>query len=115
MEKYDYIKAVAADIVDYAHENEMEFKDEKELDSWLKQEEFRDDDSVTGNSSGSYYCNSWKAEEALCHNWDLIQDMVQAYDLITYSPETLDVACRLFVLPGAKLFAKRVLMNEITD
>lgn len=29
------------------------------------------DDSVTGNASGSFFCNAYKAEEALAGNWGL--------------------------------------------
>lgn len=74
MERYDYRKALEEDIMEYIDSNfgrailcEMYKEDayEKLYDElWVA-------DSVTGNASGSYYCNAWKAEEAICHNIDL--------------------------------------------
>ena len=43
------------------------------------------DDSVTGNASGSYTCNTWKAEEYLCHNMDLL-----GYALFEFGCENVD-------------------------
>lgn len=68
MENYNYLEAVTADVLDY-------IKDEIDLAEWKGnrdglEEKLNDDlwtvDSVTGNASGSYYCNAWRAEEALC-------------------------------------------------
>ena len=60
------------------------------------------DDSITGNGSGSYWCNAWGAEEALCHNWNLIRDMVSEYmtdiSINKFSPEQMDVSIRCFLL-----------------
>lgn len=59
-------------------------------------------DSVTGNASGSYYCNAWKAEEALCHNWDLLADALEEFggdtDILRQGPEACDVTIRCYLL-----------------
>ena len=59
-------------------------------------------DSVTGNASGSYYCNSWRAEEALCHNWNLLADALDEFDgdrdILRQGPEACDVSIRCYLL-----------------
>lgn len=37
------------------------------------------DDSVTGNASGSFFCNAYKAEEALAGNWDLAAEALEEF------------------------------------
>ena len=63
-EMYEVIK-------DYI-ENEVNFEDYE--DRYDLEETLRDDlwadDSVTGNASGSYYCNSWKARESVLANME---------------------------------------------
>lgn len=71
-ERYDYEESVKSDIKDYFKEH----LDDGERITPRKRDELYDDifvsDSVTGNASGSYYCNSWKSEESVCHNLDLL-------------------------------------------
>lgn len=60
MDWSEYQEEVKADAIEAIKEN-LEY-----VDSW---DEMYDslfvDDSVTGNCSGSYYCNSYKAEQAV--------------------------------------------------
>ena len=60
------------------------------------------DDSITGNGSGSYWFNSWKAEEAIAHNWDLISEMASEYmmdfSVDNFSAEEMDVSIRCYLL-----------------
>lgn len=101
---YNYREHVADDIRDYIQEN-------VELEGWKGrrdelEEALQDDlwtaDSVTGNASGSYYCNAWKAEEALCHNWDLLADALEEFgsdtDILRKGPEACDVTIRYYLL-----------------
>lgn len=39
------------------------------------------EDSVTGNASGSYTMNMLKAEENLIGNWDLLEEAINEFDL----------------------------------
>ena len=71
---YNYHDAIKSDILDYIRDNFTADEIAEKLagrDEW--EQELNDDlwtaDSVTGNASGSYYCNAWKAEEAIAHNW----------------------------------------------
>jgi hypothetical protein len=106
MEKYNYFEAVKNAVLDYINENEIKVttsnKDELE-------EQLHDDlwanDSVTGNGSGSYFFNTWKAEEALCHNLDLLGEACEEFgstaDLLKDGAEACDVTIRCYLLPQA--------------
>ena len=111
MERYDYLEQVTSDVKDAIYERydvnelavELEDRDsfEQELndDLWC-------DDSVTGNASGSYYCNAWKAEESLCHNLDLLGEALQEFGcspdyMAENGAEACDVTIRCYLLPQA--------------
>lgn len=104
MEKYNYREAVKDDVLDYIRNeiNFTDYEDMEELYEYLDDRLFADD-SVTGNASGSYFCNSYKAEEALCHNWDLLVEGLEEFgmnhtDALWKDPEALDVTIRCYVL-----------------
>ena len=87
---YDYNEAIREDIREY-------IKNEIDLEEWRGnrdglEEKLNDDlwtvDSVTGNASGSYTFNTYKAEEYICHNLDLLA-------------EACDVTIRCYLLSGA--------------
>ena len=107
--KYDYLEAMTADVLDYIEENIdlTEYADAEELESFLN-DELWTADSVTGNASGSYYCNAYKAEEAIAHNTDLLieaieefGDDVESYKKALQSPEYADVTIRCYLLGQA--------------
>ena len=106
MEKYDYLEQVTADTKEAILEN-MEywnFDDREELEE-VAHDELWADDSVTGNGSGSYFFNAWKAEEALCHNWDLLADAIEEFgdntDILRQGAEACDVTIRCYLLGQA--------------
>ena len=79
-ENYNYLEQVTTDAKE-AIIDDMEywsFDDRDELEE-VAYDELMLYDSVTGNGSGSYYFSTWKAEEALCHNWDLLADAPGEY------------------------------------
>lgn len=39
-------------------------------------------DSVTGNGSGSYTFSTWKAEEYLAHNWDILTEALEEFGML---------------------------------
>jgi hypothetical protein len=106
MEKYNYFEAVKNAVLDYINENEIkvttsnkdELADSLNDDLWAN-------DSVTGNGSGSYFFNTWKAEEALCHNLDLLGEACEEFgstaDLLKDGAEACDVTIRCYLLPQA--------------
>ena len=96
----NYIKEVASDYMDY--EDMDELRDSLYDNLW-------DEDSVTGNGSGSYTFNREKAKEYVSDNMDL---MVEAYkdldsieslvdDLEALDFETIDVTIRCYLLSQA--------------
>lgn len=100
---YDYFSNICQDIRDYIAENITlsDFSGREELEETLN-----DDlwvcDSVTGNASGSYYSSSYKAEEALSHNWDLLAEALaefgESVDVLGKGPEWCDVSIRCYLL-----------------
>lgn len=123
MERYDYREAVKSDVLDYIRENYTE----NEIYTALAEE--RDDfaeklhddlwicDSVTGNASGSYYCSTWKAEEAIAHNLDLLGEVLEEFGcgpeyLIERGAEAADVTIRCYLLYSAIAEALEELEGE---
>ena len=119
MFKYDYFEVMKADVLTYIDENYTE----EELREHLKDrddfyEKLYDDlwvcDSVTGNASGSYTFNTWKAEENLCHNLDLLRDALEEFGgdflkALKEGAEYCDVTIRCYLL-GSVLY---VVLNEL--
>lgn len=72
---YDYKENICADIMnvidDYGPEN---YKGNRDGFEELLNEELWTCDSVTGNASGSYTFNTWKAEEYVTENTELLND-----------------------------------------
>ena len=99
--RYDYEQVMKEDITDYIKEN-YSAKEVLDLDYDTLFEELWVADSVTGNASGSYYCNTWKAEEAICHNLDLAQEAFEefGYEGIPFDKgaEYIDVTIRCYML-----------------
>lgn len=106
MERYDYKKAVMADVLDYIMDNEInvyaenreEVEERLNDDCWIS-------DSVTGNGSGSYTFCAWKAEEYICHNLDLLGEACEEFgstaDILKNGAEACDVTIRCYLLARA--------------
>lgn len=61
------------------------------------------DDGVTGNASGSFFCNAYKAEEALAGNWDLAAEALEGFGDSDVNPfkqgaEWVDCMVRCYLL-----------------
>ena len=107
MEKYDYFKAMREDVLNYIWDNftNDEIADNLEnADEWGERlhDEMWIADSVTGNASGSYTFSTWKAEEYICHNLDLLADAVEEFggniDVLQSGAEACDVTIRCHLL-----------------
>lgn len=112
---YNYFEAVKADVeqwiednMDIAHDIECgQFEDRDDIEQYLN-DTLWTEDSITGNASGSYYCNTWEAEEALAHNWDLIEEVAETFGYnpevrsgYEYGAEWWDVTIRCYYLGSA--------------
>lgn len=101
MTKYDYREAMKEDIRNYI---EWEGIEEADFD------ELYDDlfvtDSITGNGSGSYTFNRWKAEEYVIDNMRLAAEAFREFDdtkrfvewLEAENFEAIDVTIRCYLL-----------------
>lgn len=104
MEKYNYMEQVTADAKEAILEN-MEywnFDDREELEE-IANDKLWADDSVTGNGSGSYFFNTWEAEEAICHNRDLLSEACEEFgqdigEAFRRGAEFCDVTIRCYLL-----------------
>ena len=98
---------MAQDIKEYIRENESEFEG---LDIDELRDKLYDDlwtvDSVTGNASGSYTFNSFRAEEYIKDNLDLLGEAYEELstpedlgrELIDQNYENMDVTIRCYLL-----------------
>lgn len=106
MEKYNYFESVKSDVLDYIEENDIKVTTSNRDDI---EQELNDtlfcDDSVTGNASGSYTFSTWKAEENLCHNLDLLAEALQEFgcdaEYLEKGAEACDVTIRCYLLGSA--------------
>lgn len=106
MERYDYLEAVKEDVLNYINENNIVVTSENrdEVEQELNDRLFVSD-SVTGNASGSYTCNSWEAEEYICHNFDLLGEALTEFgcdmNYLEGGAESCDVTIRCYLLGRA--------------
>ena len=106
MEKYNYLENVTNDAKQAILEN-------MDVWEWHNREELEENandwlwtaDEVTGNGSGSYWFSTYKAEEALCHNWDILADAISDFggdvDVLRQGAEACDVTIRCYLLSQA--------------
>lgn len=106
MERYNYFAAVKEDVLSYINENGIVVTSENrdEVEQELNDTLFTCD-SVTGNASGSYTFNAWKAEEYLCHNWELLVEALTGFECdmsyLERGAEACDVTIRCYLLRQA--------------
>ena len=124
MERYDYLENMTADVIDAIEErytpDEIREHLDDDRDDFAQEltDDLWTDDSVTGNASGSYYCNAWRDEEAIAHNWDLIADFIDEWDcadILRKGPEAIDVSIRCYLLGQAIDAALDELDDEIPE
>ena len=122
-ERYDYLEHMTADVIDaikerYTPDEIREHLDDRDDFAQELNDDLWTDDSVTGNASGSYYCNAWRAEDAIAHNWDIIADVIDEWDcpdILRKGPEAIDVSIRCYLLGQAIDAALDHLDDEIPE
>ena len=116
MKTYNYLENVTADAKQAILENlkYWNFSNRDELEE-VANDELWCDDAVTGNGSGSYWFSTYKAEEAICHNWDILADAISEFgedvDVLRQGAEYCDVTIRCYLLSQAISAA----LNELEE
>lgn len=120
--EYNYFEAVKADVLDYIRE-EIDLAEWKGNRDGLE-EKLKDDlwtvDGVTGNGSGSYTFNSYRAAEYLAHNWDTLAEALREFgqddvNAVEKGPEWCDVTIRCYLLGQAIGEALDELADELEE
>ena len=100
MSTYDYYSAVKTDVIEYLKENGLQDRETVYDNCFIS-------DSVTGNASGSYYCNAYKARESVYsgNNIDILIEAIESfgdqtedYKKALTDPEYADLTIRCYVL-----------------
>ena len=121
MEKYNYIKNMTEDVLEYIRTTYTEEETREKIQArydW--EEELHDElwafDPVTGNASGSYTFNTWRAEEYIAHNLDLLAEAMAEFgddsDALKKGAEWCDVTIRCYLLWNAIAAALDTLEEE---
>jgi hypothetical protein len=118
---YDYREAMKEDIKEYLKDN-YSSEELKELleDHEAFKETLNDDlwvtDSVTGNASGSYTFNRWKAQEYVTANIELLHDAVQEFceDAVTIGEKFLDEEWEWFDVT-IRCYLLNSIISEVLD
>jgi hypothetical protein len=112
---FNYNEAVKADVLDYIRDNYTAEEIAEKLedkDSFAEElnDELWTEDSVTGNGSGSYTFNTWKAKEFVFDDPETVQEALKEFcvDAETVAEKFLyedweyfDVTARCYCLSGA--------------
>lgn len=113
---YNYRTEIKEDVLQYIKDNVdlTDYETIEELEERLN-EDLWTEDSVTGNGSGSYTFNRYKAEEYLMHNLDLLAEALEEFgssmDVLKNGAEACDVTIRCYLLGQCIIDA----LEEIED
>lgn len=121
--KYNYREAVTADVIDFIHEeiNAADYENREALSEFLN-DELWTCDSVTGNASGSYTFNAYKAKEYVFADPDTVAEALQEFcveaktiadKFLSQDWEYFDVTARCYVLGQAIEAALDSIENEL--
>lgn len=106
-----YLDMIEDDVREWINDNVDldEYKGNRDALEEKLNDELFNEDSVTGNASGSYYCNAYKAEEDIANHWDLLAEALEesGYDdlpapkMLDKGPEFCDVIIRCYLVGEA--------------
>jgi hypothetical protein len=129
MKKYNYKKAMLEDVLEYISEH---YTQEELLEELEDKDDFFDKlnddmwicDSVTGNASGSYTFNTYKAKEYVEGNLDILREAIEEFcvepkifmeKFLDEEWEHFDVTIRCYLLSGAIREALSELEEELEE
>lgn len=104
MKKYNYLERIKIDVRNFIEENDIvvTVDNREEIEEQLN-DMLWNDDTITGNETGSYFCDTDRAAEAIALNWDLLAEALEdfGYENIKNGPNFCDVLIRCYLLPQA--------------
>ena len=111
MKSYNYLEAVTADVIDFIRDevNASDYENREALSEFLN-DELWTWDSVTGNASGSYTFNAYKAKEFVFADPDTVSEALREFcvdaetiaeKFLSQDWEYFDVTARCYVLGQA--------------
>ena len=124
MERYNYLEAMKNDIREYigweySEEEQRELVADKEAAAEKLNDELWTADSVTGNGSGSYTFNTYRAEEYIAHNLDILAEALREFgcdvDVLEKGAEWCDVTVRCYLLNRAIYETLNDLENTLSE
>ena len=121
---YNYLEAMIEDVKEVIRNeyDTTEFTDREEFEERLN-DDLWVSDSVTGNASGSYHCNSNKSMECVLDNMDLLKEMCGEFGVdnetigkkfLEGAWEWMDVSIRCYLLGQAITEALDDMEDELT-
>ena len=102
---YFYKLEMVDELESMIKDSDIDFTGKNRGEAFEELQDLAFDRDLTGNRTGSYWCNELKAERALLGNYDLVQDALDDFGMESVdspeliSGEHLDVLVREYLLP----------------
>lgn len=105
-----YLNMIEDDVREWINDNIDldDYKGNRDAIEEKLNDELFNEYSVTGNASGSYYCNAYKAEEDIAHHWDLLAEALEKFgsnisatEMLDKGAEWCDVTIRCYLVDEA--------------
>ena len=102
---YNYKEEMVDELESMIKDSDIDFTGKNRGEAFEELQDLAFDRDLTGNRTGSYWCNELKAERSLLGNFDLIQDALDDFGMESVdspeliSGEHLDVLVREHLLP----------------
>ena len=102
---YNYKEEMIDDLESMINDSDLNFDGKNRGEMYEALQALAFDRDLTGNRTGSYFCNELKSERALLGNYDLVQDALDDFGMESISSpellsgEHLDVLVREHLLP----------------
>lgn len=103
---YNYQLEMVDELESMLKDSDVSFDGKNRGEAFEELQDLAFDRDLTGNRTGSYFCNELKAERALIGNYDLVQDALDEFGMESISSpelvsgEHLDVLVREHLLPS---------------
>ena len=78
---YNYQLEMVDELEDMLKDSDVDFNGKNRGESYEELQDLSFDRDLTGNRTGSYWCNELKAERALLGNFDLVQDALDDFEI----------------------------------